>query len=158
MNEATLIGNLGNDPEIRTTNNGSRVCNFSLATTEKWKDKQSGEKRERTEWHRVVVFQDGLVGVLEKYVKKGDKLMVRGSIQTRKWQDKAGVDKYTTEIVVQGFGGQIELLGGSGGGGNKSSGGYGDYQRDSGGYSSQSSSGSTSGQSNPPDLDDDIPF
>ncbi|MGB3388991.1 MAG: single-stranded DNA-binding protein [Pseudaminobacter sp.] len=115
LNKATLIGNCGGDPEVRSMDNGSRVANFSLATSESWKDKNTGEKKERTEWHRIVVWNDGLVGVIEQYVKKGSKLYIEGEIQTRKWE-KDGVERYSTEIVLTGFGGRLILLGDSGGG------------------------------------------
>ena len=110
LNRVSLIGHLGKDPEIRATQGGDKVGNFSLATSERWTDKNTGEKKEKTEWHRVVVFGDGICGVLEKYVKKGSKLYVEGSLQTRKWTTEAGEDRYTTEVVVTKFGGQITLL------------------------------------------------
>ena len=103
VNKVILVGNVGNDPEIRTFGNGGKVANFSLATSENWRDKQSGERKEKTEWHRVAVFNDGLVGVIERYVKKGSKLYVEGKLQTRKWTDNSGQEKYTTEIVLQGY-------------------------------------------------------
>lgn len=116
LNRAMLIGNVGNDPEFRTTESGAKVANFSLATSESWKDKNTGEKKERTEWHRVVVWNDGLIGVIEKYVKKGSKVYIEGEIQTRKWE-KDGIDRYSTEIILTGFNGKLVLLGdGSGGG------------------------------------------
>ncbi|MEE3503736.1 single-stranded DNA-binding protein [Acidiphilium acidophilum] len=111
MNRATLIGNLGQDPEIRSMQSGERVASFTLATTESWKDKRSGERQERTEWHRVVVWNEGLIGVLEDYVHKGDKVMVEGMLKTRKWVDQAGNERYTTEIVLSGFNGQLIMLG-----------------------------------------------
>lgn len=118
MNRATLVGNVGADPEIRDTNSGGKVATFSLATTESWKDK-AGEKQERTEWHRCVIWNEGLIGVIEKYVKKGSKLLVEGQLQTRKWE-KDGVERYSTEIVLSGFGGQLILLGdASGNSGNR---------------------------------------
>ena len=107
VNKVILVGNVGNDPEIRTFGNGGKVANFSLATSENWRDKQSGERKEKTEWHRVAVFNDGLVGVIERYVKKGSKLYVEGKLQTRKWTDNSGQEKYTTEIVLQGYGGTL---------------------------------------------------
>lgn len=111
LNKVLLIGHLGRDPEIRTTQSGNKVANLSIATTDKWKDGE-GQKRERTEWHRVVVFDDRLVGVAEKYLKKGSQLYLEGSLQTRKWTDQGGAEKYTTEIVLQKFRGEITLLGG----------------------------------------------
>lgn len=110
INRAILIGNVARDPEIRSTQNGTRVANFSLATNESWTDKASGERRERAEFHRIVVFNEHLVGVVEKYVRKGSKLYLEGQIQTRKWQDKSGVEKFATEIVLQRYRGEIVLL------------------------------------------------
>lgn len=143
LNKVMLVGNVGADPEIRTLDKGGKVANFSLATGEKWKDKNTGEIRERTEWHRVVVWNEGLVGVIEKYVAKGSKLYVEGEIQTRKWQDKDGADRYSTEIMLTGFGSKLLLLGdgGSGGGGRAS---------DPNGNSERSLASR--------DLDDEIPF
>jgi single-strand DNA-binding protein len=115
MNRATLIGNLGKDPEIRTTQNGDRVASFSLATSESWRDKTTGEKKERTEWHNVVVWGDGLVGIVEKYLAKGKKCLVEGVIRTRKYQDKQGVERWTTEIVMSGSDAKLILLGDAGG-------------------------------------------
>ena len=112
INKVILIGNVGTDPEIRNTNDGREIASFSLATSESWKDKNSGEKKEKTEWHRLVVFSQGLVGIVKNYVKKGSKLYIEGQLQTRKWTDKDGADKYTTEIVLQGFNSTIQLLGG----------------------------------------------
>lgn len=112
LNEATLIGNVTNDPEIRTTQAGKKIANLTVATNEKWKD-ANGEKKERSEFHRIVVFSEGLVTLIENYIKKGDKLLVRGSIQTRKWQDKDGNDRYSTEIVLQGYLAQLVMLGGN---------------------------------------------
>jgi single-strand DNA-binding protein len=114
INKVILIGNVGTDPEIRNTNDGREIASFSLATSESWKDKNSGEKKEKTEWHRLVVFSQGLVGIVKNYVKKGSKLYIEGQLQTRKWTDKDGADKYTTEIVLQGFNSTIQLVGGKG--------------------------------------------
>ena len=173
INKVILVGNVGNDPEIRSFNNGGRVANLSIATSESWRDKQSGEKREKTEWHRVAIFQEGLVGVVERYVKKGTKLYIEGKLQTRKWQDRDGNDKYTTEIVLQGYGGNLTLLdsagggnrGGGGGGYNQGGGqGGGGYNQDGGGYQSsnqgggQRSASQMDGPADNFDLDDDIPF
>ena len=140
-----------------------RQANFSLATSENWRDKQSGERREKTEWHRVAIFNDGLVGIVERYVKKGSKLYIEGKLQTRKWTDRDGNEKYTTEVVLQGFGGALTMLDGrSEGGGNRVGGGG--YNQDSGGYGDQGSPGqsrSASTQEGPAenfDLDDEIPF
>ena len=173
INKVILVGNVGNDPEIRSFNNGGRVANLSIATSESWRDKQSGEKREKTEWHRVAIFQEGLVGVVERYVKKGTKLYIEGKLQTRKWQDRDGNDKYTTEIVLQGYGGNLTLLdsagggnrgGGGGGGYNQGGGQGGGYNQDGGGYQSsnqgggQRSASQMDGPADNFDLDDDIPF
>ena len=110
VNRVILLGNVGSDPQIRTTQDGKKIATFSLATSDKWKDKQSGEQRDKTEWHRVVVFSEGLAGIVERYVKKGTKIFVEGSLQTRKWTDKDGSEKYITEVVLQGFNSKIELL------------------------------------------------
>ena len=110
VNKVILLGNLGRDPDIRTMQNGKKVCSFSMATSDSWKDKETGEKKEKTEWHRVVVFNEGLVGVVENYVKKGTKLYIEGALQTRKWTDDSGNEKYTTEIVIQGYGGRIDIV------------------------------------------------
>ena len=173
VNKVILVGNLGNDPEIRTFGNGGKVANFSIATSENWRDKQSGERREKTEWHRVAVFGEGLVGVIERYVKKGSKLYIEGKLQTRKWQDRDGNDKYTTEVVLQGPGTTLTMLdsaggGGQGGGGGGRSGGGnyggGGYNQDRGGYGNMDQGGgsrSASAQEGPKgdfDLDDEIPF
>ena len=110
INKAILIGNVGNNPEIRQTNEGKKIANLSLATSESWKDKNTGEKQTKTEWHRVVVFNENLSSLVEKYIKKGSKLYIEGKLQTRKWTDKQGVDRYSTEIVLQGFDSRIEFL------------------------------------------------
>lgn len=112
LNQVQLIGNLGKDPEVRRLNNGSQVVNFSLATAETWRDKASGERKEKTEWHNVVVFNENLAKVVESYAKKGTKVFVQGKLQTRKWQDQSGADKYTTEIVLQAFDSKLVLLSG----------------------------------------------
>ncbi|WP_416878039.1 single-stranded DNA-binding protein [Litorimonas sp.] len=164
VNKVILIGNVGKDPEIRTFGNGGKVANFSIATSEQWKDKQ-GQRQEKTEWHNIAVFSDGLVGVIERYVKKGSKLYIEGKLQTRKWQDRDGNDKYTTEVVLQGYGGTLTMLdsaNSSGGGGGRSSGGG--YNQDSGGYGNMNQGGgsrSASAMEGPKedfDLDDEIPF
>ena len=110
VNKVILLGNLGQDPDIRTMQNGKKVCTFSIATSDSWKDKETGEKKEKTEWHRVVVFNEGLIGVVENYIKKGTKLYIEGALQTRKWTDDKGIEKYTTEIVIQGYGGRIDIV------------------------------------------------
>ena len=119
VNKVILLGNLGRDPDIRTMQNGKKVCTFSIATSDSWKDKETGEKKEKTEWHRVVIFNEGLVGVVENYVKKGSKLYLEGSLQTRKWTDDSGTEKYTTEVIVQGYGGRIDMLDGKNNNNNK---------------------------------------
>jgi single-strand DNA-binding protein len=111
LNRVQLIGNLGGDPEIRNTQRGDKAASFSVATTDSWNDAQSGERREKTEWHRVVIFSDGLAGVAEKYLKKGMKVFLEGSLQTRKWTDNAGVERYSTEVVLQAYNGKIIMLG-----------------------------------------------
>jgi len=166
VNKVILVGNLGKDPEIRTFGNGGKVANFSIATSESWRDKQTGERKEKTEWTNVAIFNDGLVGIVEKYVKKGSKVYVEGKLQTRKWQDRDGNDRYTTEVVLQGYGGQLTLLdsrNSQGGGGNYGGGGGG-YNQDSVAYGNQGQGGgqrSASAQEGPKesfDLDDEIPF
>ncbi len=148
LNKVTLIGNLGRDPEVRTMQNGNKVCNISLATTEKWKDKSSGERMERTEWHRVVIFDERLVDVAEKYLSKGSKVYLGGQIQTRKWTDQSGTEKYSTEIVLQRFGGRLIMLDSKTDGGS-SKGRTSDFESDNAGSNPA-----------PPasDLDDEIPY
>lgn len=175
VNKVILVGNLGRDPEVRFMQSGDKVVNLALATSERWTDRTSGERREKTEWHRVVVFDQNIADVAEKYLKKGSKVYLEGQLQTRKWTDQSGVEKYTTEIVLQRFRGTLTMLSGRGeeGGGGGFGGGGGDYG-DSGGYSSgpaggqsyggggqQSRGGSGGGggpANDPMDLDDDIPF
>ena len=155
VNKVILIGNLGQDPEIRSFGNGGQVANFSLATSENWKDKNTGERREKTEWHRVAVFGDGLVRVVQNYVKKGSKLYIEGKLETRKWQDKDGNDRYTTEVRVSGPGSTLTMLDGRGEGG----GGGGDYGRKISGGDDFGGGGYGGGQGGSDfDLDDDIPF
>ena len=110
VNKVILLGNLGQDPDIRTMQSGKKVATMSIATSDSWKDKDTGEKKEKTEWHRIVVFSEGLIGVVENYIKKGTKLYIEGALQTRKWTDDAGTEKYTTEIVIQGYGGRIDIV------------------------------------------------
>jgi len=110
INKVILLGNLGQDPEIRSTSDGREIANFSMATTESWKDKNTGERKDRTEWHRVVVFSQGLVGIVKNYVKKGTKLYIEGALQNRKWTDNNGIDKYTTEIVLQNFNSTLQIM------------------------------------------------
>jgi single-strand DNA-binding protein len=174
VNKVILIGNLGRDPEIRTTQDGTKVANLSLATSENWRDKTSGERREKTEWHRVVVFNDRLVDVIERYLKKGATIYIEGALQTRKWTDQSGTEKYTTEIVLQKYRGELTMLGGRGGGGgggdemaDAGAGGYsggssggsgGGYGGGSGGGYGGGGGGSGGGKGGGGDLDDDIPF
>ena len=162
VNKVILIGNLGQDPEVKSFQNGGRIANLRLATSENWKDKATGERKERTEWHTVVLHSDGLVGVAERYLRKGSKVYIEGQLRTRKWQDQSGNDRYTTEVSVGGIGGVMTMLdgapGGGGGGGGGGQRGGGDWDQGGG------SSGGGSRQSAPPaggfgdDLDDDIPF
>lgn len=168
VNKVILIGNLGQDPEVKSFQNGGRIANLRIATSENWKDKNTGEKKERTEWHTVVLQSDGLVGVAERYLRKGSKVYIEGQLRTRKWQDQNGNDRYSTEVSVGGIGGVMTMLdgapGGQGGGGGSRGGGGGDWG--SGGSSGGASSGgggssgaSSGGASNfGDDLDDDIPF
>lgn len=174
LNKVMLIGNLGADPEVRSFQNGGRVCNLRIATSEQWKDK-SGERQERTEWHTVAVFQEPAINFAEQYLRKGAKVYVEGQLQTRKWQDQQGNDRYTTEIAIRPFNGQLTSLDSpGGGGGQRGGGGGGDYGRTSGGGGGQGggwkqgggqgaasggdAAGGTAGGSNYDDLDDDIPF
>ena len=160
VNKVILIGNLGRDPEIRSTQDGTKVANLSLATSESWRDKNTGERKERTEWHRVVIFNERLVDVVEKYVKKGSKLYIEGALQTRKWTDNTGAEKYTTEVVLQRFRGELTMLDGARGGG----GGIGGSSPDDMGSGGSSSGGGGMGGSRgggaggSQDLDDEIPF
>ncbi len=162
VNKVIIIGNLGRDPEVRTFPNGGKVCNLRVATTDTWRDKNSGERKERTEWHSVAIFNEGLVRVAEQYLRKGSKVYIEGSLQTRKWQDQSGNDRYSTEVVLQGFGSTLVMLDGRGeGGGGNQGGSYGGDQS-SGGYSgggqSSGGSGGYGGPSAGNDMDDEIPF
>lgn len=174
VNKVILIGNLGADPEIKSFQNGGRIANLRIATSENWKDKMTGERKERTEWHSIVINGDGLIGVVERYLKKGSKIYIEGALRTRKWQDRDGNDRYSTEVVVAGMGGSLTMLDGApGGGGARSGGSGGDWGGDSngggggggwnqgGGSGSGSPGGGAVGGSRPPfddDLDDDVPF
>ena len=156
VNKVILIGNLGADPEIRRTQDGRPIANLRLATSESWRDKATGERKEKTEWHRVVIFNEPLVKVAENYLKKGSKVYIEGAIQTRKWADQSGVEKFSTEIVLQKFRGELTMLGGRGDGGGSSS-------RDEGGDFGGYSGGDRAQPSGPKesfsaDLDDEIPF
>ena len=166
VNKVILIGNLGRDPEIRSTQDGVRIANLALATSESWRDRVSGERKERTEWHRVVIFNERLVEIAEKYLRKGSKIYVEGALQTRKWTDQQGQERYSTEIVLQRFRGELTMLDGAGGargaGGGQSEGGY--EEGYGGGFADEAGRGgaapSSAGRSRAPsnDLDDEIPF
>jgi single-strand DNA-binding protein len=181
VNKVIIVGNLGADPEVKSFQNGGRIANLRIATSENWKDKNSGERKERTEWHSVVLNSDGLVGVAERYLRKGSKVYIEGQLRTRKWQDQSGNDRYTTEISVGGMGGVLTMLDGAqgggggagggarsggdwGGGGGRSSGGddFGGGKSSGGGSSGGGDWGRTGGGSSGggfgDDLDDDIPF
>ncbi|MCC6479026.1 single-stranded DNA-binding protein [Sphingorhabdus sp.] len=166
VNKVILVGNLGADPEVKSFQNGGRIANLRIATSEDWKDRQTGEKRERTEWHQVVLQSDGLVGVAERFLRKGSKVYIEGQLRTRKWQDQSGNDRYTTEISVGGFDGKLVMLdgarGGQGGGNDGwgsggASGGGGQGGGQSGGGWQGGSSGYGGGDFSD-DLDDDVPF
>ena len=172
VNKVILIGNLGRDPEVRTFGNGGKVCNLRIATSETWKDKNTGERREKTEWHSVAIFNDGLVRIAEQYLRKGSKVYIEGALQTRKYQAPDGTDRYSTEVVLQGFGGTLAMLdgrgeggsqgggydGGQGGGGSYGGGDQGGYGggNQGGGYGGGNSGGSAGGGRS--DMDDEIPF
>jgi single-strand DNA-binding protein len=170
VNKVILIGNLGKDPEARSMNNGGEVVSFSLATSESWNDKQSGERRDKTEWHNVVIFNENLGRIAKQYLRKGSSCYIEGQLQTRKWQDQSGNDKYTTEIVLQRFRGELTLLGGRGeggggqqGGGQQGGGQQGGGFNDGGAQNWGSTGGQTAGRGASPspfdsDLDDDVPF
>jgi single-strand DNA-binding protein len=176
VNKVILVGNLGRDPEVRTFQNGGKVCNLRIATSETWKDRNTGERREKTEWHSVAIFQEGLVRVAEQYLRKGSKVYIEGQLQTRKWQDQSGQDRYSTEVVLQGFGGTLVMLdgrgegggGGGGYGGGGQGGGYGGGgggfpdDRDGGGYGGGGGGGGNfgggGGGGGRNDMDDEIPF
>jgi single-strand DNA-binding protein len=171
VNKVILIGNLGRDPEVRSFQNGGKVVNLRIATSETWRDKQSGERKERTEWHSVAIFNEGIAKIAEQYLKKGSTVYIEGSLETRKWQDQSGQDKYTTEVVLRPYNGNLTLLGGrDGGSGGGGGGGAGSGYDDRGGYdeggqgggyggggtgSSRGGSGGGGGRS---DMDDEIPF
>lgn len=163
VNKVILVGNLGRDPEIRSFQNGGKVANLRIATSETWKDRNTGERKERTEWHTVAIFNEGLVGVVERYLKKGSKVYVEGALETRKWQDQSGQDRYSTEVVLRGIGGTLTMLDGAGGGGmggggmggGRDSGGYDDYNQGGG---SSSRGGGQGGGGGRADYDDEIPF
>ena len=166
VNKVILIGNLGADPEVRSFQNGGKVCNLRIATSETWKDRNSGERKERTQWHSVAIFSEPLARVAEQYLKKGSKVYIEGQLETRKWQDQSGADRYTTEVVLRPYTSTLTMLdgrgeggggGGMGGGGGygDSGGGYGGGYDQGGGYGGGSSSGGGGGRG---DMDDEIPF
>ncbi len=168
VNKVILVGNLGQDPEVKRMPSGEAIVNLSIATSENWRDKQSGERKEKTEWHRVVIFNEGLAKIAEQYLKKGSKVYLEGQLQTRKWQDKTGADRYSTEVVLQRYRGEMTLLDGrneggaaGGGGGGRDqmedrSGGGGDFGRSA--PMEQRRPAMAGGGGRAPDLDDDIPF
>ncbi|MBS0122929.1 single-stranded DNA-binding protein [Thetidibacter halocola] len=171
VNKVILVGNLGRDPEVRTFQNGGKVCNLRIATSENWKDRNTGERREKTEWHSVAIFSEPLARIAEQYLRKGSKVYIEGQLETRKWQDQSGQDRYSTEIVLRPYKGELTLLdgrgeGGGGGGGQGGSfggggGGYDDRgydDRDYGGGGSGSGSGSGPSRAPAGDIDDEIPF
>ncbi|MCW2218688.1 single-strand DNA-binding protein [Bradyrhizobium japonicum] len=160
VNKVILVGNLGKDPEIRRTQDGRPIANLSIATSETWRDKNSGERKEKTEWHRVVIFNEGLCKVAEQYLKKGAKVYIEGALQTRKWTDQSGAEKYSTEVVLQGFNSTLTMLDGRGGGGGGGSFGDepgGDFGS-SGPVSSAPRRAVAAGGGSNSDMDDDIPF
>ncbi|MDE2411666.1 MAG: single-stranded DNA-binding protein [Sphingomonadales bacterium] len=173
VNKVILVGNLGADPEVRSFQNGGKVCNLRIATSENWKDRNTGERQERTEWHSVAIFSEGLAGVAERFLRKGSKVYIEGQLRTRKWQDQSGNDRYSTEVVLQGPGAVLTMLDGAPGGGQGAGGGQrggGDWGGGSGGGGGSYGGGQKSGGSNfggsssgggggfADDLDDDIPF
>ena len=168
VNKVILVGNLGRDPEVRSFSNGGKVCNLRIATSETWRDRNSGERRERTEWHSVAIFSEPLAKIAEQYLRKGSKVYIEGQLETRKWQDQSGQDRYSTEVVLRPYRGELTLLDGRDGGGQGGGGGYGGSQGggygggdQGGGYGGGSPSGGGSGGgSRAParDIDDEIPF
>ena len=156
VNKVILVGNVGQDPEVRQFQNGGQVCSFSVATSENWKDKNTGERREKTEWHRISVFNEGLIRVVQNYVKKGSKLYIEGQLETRKWQDQNGQDRYSTEVVLRGFGATLTMLD------SRNAGGGGGYAQDSVAYGNQGQGGARQmegpAQDFSQDFDDEIPF
>jgi single-strand DNA-binding protein len=161
VNKVILVGNLGKDPDVRHTQDGKSIVNLSIATTDSWRDKASGERKEKTEWHRVVIFNEGIAKVAEQYLKKGSSVYIEGQLQTRKWTDKDGVEKYSTEVVLQNYGGQLTMLGGKPGGGDSAGSGMGGG--DEFGSSSpmdrpRGGGGGAARQTFSRDLDDEVPF
>ncbi len=174
VNKVILIGNLGRDPEVRSFPSGGKVCNLNIATSETWKDRNTGERKERTEWHRVAIYSEPLVRVAEQYLKKGSKVYLEGQLETRKWQDQSGAERYTTEIALRPYRSELTMLdgrgegggggggygggaGGGGGYGDDRGGGYPDDRGDGGGYGGGAGGGGGGGRG-APDLDDEIPF
>jgi single-strand DNA-binding protein len=165
VNKVILVGNLGRDPEVRSFPNGGKVCNLRIATSETWRDRQTGERKEKTEWHSVAIFNENLAKIAEQYLRKGSKVYIEGQLETRKWQDQSGADRYSTEVVLRQFRGELTLLDGRDGGGGGAGGGY-----DDPGYGSGSSSGGGGGYGDRDrtpmpagggrgaDMDDEIPF
>ncbi len=166
VNKVILIGNLGRDPEVRTFQNGGKVCNLRIATSENWKDRNTGERRERTEWHSVAIFNENLARLAEQYLRKGSKVYIEGKLETRKWQDQSGQDRYSTEVVLRPYAGEMTFLdgrdgGGGGGGGGYGGGGGGQIQGDPYGDYDSGPSGGGGGRGSPApsrDMDDEIPF
>lgn len=161
VNKVILIGNLGADPEVRHTQDGRAICNLRIATTDSWRDKQSGERREKTEWHSVVIFNEQLGKIAQQYLKKGSKIYIEGQLQTRKWQDSSGNDRYTTEVVLQNYNGQLTMLDGRNGGAGFQDGGNSDFNAGDTGYKSSGGGknrDSAAVKSFDKELDDEIPF
>ena len=162
VNKVILIGNLGRDPETRSFQNGGKVCNLRIATSETWRDKNSGERRERTEWHSVAIFSEPLVRVAEQYLKKGSKVYIEGQLETRKWQDQSGQDRYSTEVVLRPYRSELTMLDGRGEGGGGGGGSYGGGGASGGGYRDDRGGGgggaSSAGYGGGADMDDEIPF
>lgn len=163
INKVILVGNLGKDPEVRSTQDGREIANLTVATSDSWKDKMTGERREKTEWHKVSIFNEGLVKVAKNYLRKGSKVYLEGALQTRKWQDQSGADRYSTEVVLQGYNGNLTMLDGRSGGEN-AGGGDGGYNNapanksSGGGYGGGAAPAAASAQVPDMDLDDEIPF
>jgi len=161
VNKVILVGNLGRDPEVRSFPNGGKVCNLRIATSETWRDKQSGDRKEKTEWHSVAIFSEGLVKVAEQYLKKGSKIYVEGALETRKWQDASGADRYSTEVVLRNFASTLVMLDGRDGGSGGSGPDRDDYGQSSVGYGGGQGGGMAQGggpSGGRPEMDDEIPF
>ena len=158
VNKVILVGNLGRDPEVRSFQNGGKVVNLRIATSENWKDRNTGERKERTEWHSVAIFSEPLARIAEQYLRKGSKVYIEGQLETRKWQDQSGQDRYTTEIVLRPYRGELTLLDSAGGSGAGGGGGYDDDRGGYGGGSSGGYGGGSDGGGGRSDLDDEIPF